>query len=184
MSRTAAAVVVTAALLAAFCRIGPDLVAAQQASAPASQAARPVMPIFGILDRLIALPRFSPDDVARVTGVALTEVPTSNEFFRIYKGSAKAAEFSSVEVRYKLPAASATAGDLVILTPSTRAAITSEDLARAYGPPQHVEPASPTAPPDAPDYYRVQRGSVRVSFGITRIAPVRLTKIVLDRSPR
>jgi len=140
--------------------------------------------VFTMLDGLVGLPRLSTADVSRLTGVSLSEAADSNQYFKIYRGTAPAGPIAGVELRVVQPGAAASAKDLVILTVAASVTIGVTDLTRRYGQIVDLGVPLPTAPRSAPEYYRYRVGQRIVSFGMTRTAPARATSVVLDLSRR
>jgi hypothetical protein len=142
--------------------------------------------VFSVIDQLLALPRFDPTSVSKITTVPLGDAPGSNAYFRVYAGvgTRTVGWFQSAELRVAQPAAAKTAGDRLELTIARDVAIGRRDVVRRYGEPSGIDPASPTALGDEPTYYVFRRGTQIFSFGFLRSDPSRASTIVIDRGTR
>ncbi|MDP2997313.1 MAG: hypothetical protein Q8N47_07485 [Bryobacterales bacterium] len=121
------------------------------------------------------------DTVAAATRVPLKEnAEQSNKYFRIYEGAAPPDSILS-RVEARVPAAGVGKDGMVILDLREGASCVgkSEVLAR-YGRDAVFQPASPNAPPEAPEYlvYKIEGSSI--SFGFSRQGQKGLTSVVLD----
>jgi len=180
ISRRMTTALATTTLLAALLAAPP--MAGLPAAAPADGQERADAPeeVFAMLDQLAALPRFGTADVVRLTQIALTEAQSSNRYFRIYTGAGPKGPIAGVELRVAQPGAAASAGDILILTLAAPVTIGVDALTSRYGQVVSLNPPRPTAPDDAPVYYRYRLGQRIVSFGMSRATPMRATMVVID----
>jgi len=153
-------------------------------AAPSKPASRVATMMFDELDRLIALPVLTPENVAQVTGVAWTPgAETRSMAYRMLGGTGAAGRLvKTADLRVPLQGSDAR-GEILVLDLAPGSGLTLADVVARVGRTNDIEIPLAGAPPTDPVYYRHRVGAALVSFGIARSKAHEVVSIVIDRTP-
>jgi hypothetical protein len=173
-----------AMLLAAWLAALTGVMAQKATPAPSKPASRVATMMFDELDRLIALPVLTPENVAQVTGVAWTPgAETRSMAYRMLGGTGAAGRLvKTADLRVPLQGSDAR-GEILVLDLAPGSGLTLADVVARVGRTNDIEIPLAAAPPTDPVYYRHRVGAALVSFGIARSKAHEVVSIVIDRTP-